>query len=189
MTFIDPPAAIVDQYATLDFKSYGDADLRGLCSAMSSSVGPIRALNFAIVDRLAGGGDDAIIEGSASGLPGTVLLADSGLSCVAGMASPDPDDPGRDLFERAIVVWHEAGHHLGLYHTTEEDGLFFDLISDTPECPADQFDENGDGFIDLFECDGYGADNFIFYDGDGTTMTPGQAWSIRRHPLLYPVDG
>ncbi len=115
-----------------------------------------------------------------------MLLADSGLSCVAGMAAPDPDDPGRDLFERAIVVWHEAAHHLGLYHTTEEDGLFFDLISDTPECPADRFDENGDGFVDLFECDRHGADNFMFYDGDGTTMTSGQAWSIRRHPLLYP---
>jgi hypothetical protein len=188
MTFIDPPQAIVDEYAVLDFKSYGDADLRGLCREMSSSVGALRALNFAIVDRLAGGGADAIIEGSSSGLPGTVLLSDSGLSCVAGMASPDPDDPGRDLFERAIVVWHEAGHHLGLYHTTEEDGLFFDLVADTPECPAAEYDVDGDGFIDLFECEGLDASNFMFYDGDGTWMSQGQAWSIRRHPLLYPID-
>jgi len=189
MSFIDPPAAIVDEYAVLDFEGYTDSDLRGLCREMSSTVGPVRALNFAIVDELSGGGPDAIIEGSSSGLPGTMMLPDSGLSCVAGMAAPDPDDPARDLLARAIVIWHEAGHHLGLYHTTEEDGLFFDLIPDTPECHQAERDENGDGLIDLFECDGLDADNFMFYDGDGETMSPGQAWSIRRHPLLYPVGG
>lgn len=189
ITFVDAPPDIVDRYSTLRFVEGGsDDDLRGLCREMSASIGGVRALEFALVDRLDGDDPDSIIEGSSSGLPGTAMLAGSDLSCVAGMAAPDPDEPGRDLFARAIVVWHEAGHHLGLYHTTEGDGEFFDLIEDTPECHADERDSNDDGFVDLFECDGLDADNFMFYDGDGTVMTAGQAWMIRRHPLLYPVE-
>ena len=190
MTFIDPPADVVDRYAVLEFEEGGsDADLRNLCREMSAAVGEVRALNFAIVDRLDGGDPDFIIEGSAAGLPGTAMLTRSGLSCVAGMAAPDPDEPGRDLFARAIVVWHEAGHHLGLYHTSEDDGLFFDLLDDTPECRSEERDTNGDGFVDLFECDGLDADNFMFHDGDGTMITEDQAWTLRRHPLLYPAEG
>ena len=190
MTFIDPPADVIDRYAVLEFEEGGsDADLRNLCREMSAAVGEVRALNFAIVDRLDGGDPDFIIEGSAAGLPGTAMMTGSGLSCVAGMAAPDPDEPGRDLFARAIVVWHEAGHHLGLYHTSEDDGLFFDLLDDTPECRYEERDTNGDGFVDLFECDGLDADNFMFHDGDGTMITEDQAWTLRRHPLLYPAEG
>ena len=190
MTFIDPPAEIIDRYAVLEFAEGGtDADLRALCREMSASMGEVRALNFAIVDRLEGDDPEFIIEGSAAGLPGTAMLAGSDLSCVAGMAAPDPDDPGRDLFARAIVVWHEAGHHLGLYHTSEDDGLFFDLLDDTPECRYEERDTNGDGLVDLIECDGLDADNFMFHDGDGTMMSDDQAWMVRRHPLLYPAEG
>jgi len=190
MTFLDPPAEVIDRYSVLTFVEGGsDDDLRGLCREMSTSVGEIRALNFAIVDRLDDGDPEGIIEGSSAGLPGTALLAGSGLSCVAGMAAPDPDDPSRDLFARAVVVWHEAGHHLGLYHTTEGDGQFFDLMDDTPECRYDDRDSDGDGYVDMFECDGLDADNFMFYDGDGTMMTEDQAWMVRRHPLLYPAQG
>jgi hypothetical protein len=190
MTFIDPPADIINRYSVLQFSEGGtDADLRGLCRAMSTSVGDVRALNFAIVDRLDGDEPDAIIEGSSAGLPGTAMLAGSDLSCVAGMASPDPDDPGRDLFDRAVVVWHEAGHLLGLYHTSESDGQYFDLFDDTPECRSEERDTDDDGFVDLYECDGFDADNFMFHDGDGATMTDDQAWMVRRHPLLYPAQG
>lgn len=190
MTFVDPPADAIDRFAVLDFEEGGtDADLRSLCREMSASIGSVRALNFAIVDRLEGDDPDSVIEGSSAGLPGTAMLSGSGLSCVAGMAAPDPDDPERDLFERAVVVWHEAGHHLGLYHTTEGDGRFFDLIDDTPECRYQEQDTNDDDFVDAFECDGLDADNFMFHDGDGTTMTDDQAWMVRRHPLLYSAQG
>ncbi len=190
MTFIDPPTEIIDRFAVLEFAQGGnDDDLRALCREMSTSIGEVRALNFAIVDRLEDADPEFIIEGSSSGLPGTAMLAGSDLSCVAGMAAPDPDEPGRDLFARAIVVWHEAGHHLGLYHTSEDDGLYFDLLDDTPECHYEERDTNGDGFVDLFECDGVDADNFMFHDGDGTMMTEDQAWTVRRHPLLYPAEG
>jgi len=188
ITFIDPPASIIDRYSVLEFEQAGtDEDIRGLCREMSTAIGTVRAVNFAIVDRLDDGDPEGVIEGSASGLPGTAMLAGSDLSCVTGMAAIDPDFGNRDLFDRAQVVWHEAGHHFGLYHTSEGDGLFFDLIDDTPECRVEDRDDNDDGWIDLFECDGLDADNFMFYDGDGLEMTPDQAWMVRRHPLLYPI--
>jgi hypothetical protein len=188
ITFVDPPPEIVDRYSVLDFRGKSDADLRSLCREMSSSIGAVRAVNFAIVDRLDDGDPDGTIEGSASGLPGTAMLTNSDLSCVAGMAAIDEDFGGRDLFDRAIVVWHEAGHHFGLYHTSEGDGLYFDLFDDTPECRIENEDSNDDDWIDVYECDGLDADNFMFYDGDGTGMTDDQAWMMRRHPLLYPTE-
>lgn len=187
ITFVDPPADIVQQYSYLDFRDEDDSDLRALCREMSTEIGPVRAVNFAIVDRLDDGDPDGVIEGSSSGLPGTAMLAGSDLSCVAGMAAVDESWGDRDLFDRAIVVWHEAGHHFGLYHTSEGDGLYFDLFDDTPECRVEDRDDSGDGWIDLYECDGLDADNFLFYDGDGLEVTDDQAWMIRRHPLLYPV--
>jgi hypothetical protein len=187
ITFIDPQPEIVDRYSILDFRGESDADLRALCREMSSSIGAVRAVNFVIVDRLDDGDPDGTIEGSASGLPGTAMLTNSDLSCVAGMGAIDEDFGDRDLFDRAIVVWHEAGHHFGLYHTSEGDGLYFDLFGDTPECRIENEASNDDGWIDVFECDGLDADNFMFYDGDGTGMTDDQAWMMRRHPLLYPT--
>jgi hypothetical protein len=34
----------------------------------------------------------------------------------------------------AYVAAHEAGHFLGLYHVTEQDGALFDPVKDTPTC-------------------------------------------------------
>lgn len=186
--FVDPPAAMVERHAVIRLEDGGsDGELRALCRDMTSSIGAVRALNFAIVDRLDGGDPDAVIEGSSSGLPGTALLTGSDLGCVAGMAEVDPDFGNRDLLDRAVVVWHEAAHHLGLYHTTEADGTLFDLFDDTPECHADDRDSNRDGWVDLFECAGLDGENFMFHDGDGTVMTADQAWMLRRHPLLRPA--
>ncbi len=39
------------------------------------------------------------------------------------------------------------------------------------------------------EWDDLDADNFMFFEGDGTTMTEDQAWMVRRDPLLYPAQG
>lgn len=191
MSFVVPPPSVIDRFATIDLPESdpSDAALRALCKEMSTEIGDVRALNFAIVDELTGGGADYVIEGSASGLPGTIMLPGSGTSCVAAMAIPDPDDPSRDLLARANVIWHEAGHLLGLFHTTEEDGLFFDILADTPQCDVETYDSNGDGYIDFLECADADGGNFMFYDSDGTDMTPSQAWVLRHHPLLYTVGG
>ena len=58
---------------------------------------------------------------------------------------------------------HEMGHQLGLFHTTEDKGTIFDILSDTQECPKSSQDDNGDGFVSAEECDGFGGDNLMFW--------------------------
>ena len=189
MEFLEAPAEVVERFATLRLPNSDptDAALRSLCREMSDAVGEKRALNVAIVDRINGGGRDVVIEGTAAGLPGTAMLAGSGLGCVAAMAGLDRFEPDRDLVDRAVVVWHEAGHLMGLFHTTEAEGDLFDIIDDTPECRRRRYDTDADGFVDFRECWSADGGNFMFHDGDGTRMTDGQAWPIRRHALLYPA--
>jgi len=58
---------------------------------------------------------------------------------------------------------HEMGHQLGLFHTTEDKGTIFDILSDTPECSRSSQDNNSDGFVSAEECDGFGGDNLMFW--------------------------
>ena len=64
------------------------------------------------------------------------------------------------------VLAHEIGHTLGLFHTTERNGLVFDPLPDTPACPVDN-DVNGGG-LTASECIGAGAENLMFPSTDAT---------------------
>ncbi len=57
---------------------------------------------------------------------------------------------------------HEMGHQLGLFHPTEQEGKSFDIISDTAECPNSR-DNDTNGEMSAEECDGYGAENVMFW--------------------------
>jgi hypothetical protein len=52
-------------------------------------------------------------------------------SCGAGI---DVSGCGADVV--AYIAAHETGHFLGLFHTTEASGDYFDPIADTPKCPC-----------------------------------------------------
>ncbi len=182
LEFIDAPPEIVDEFAVIDLPTSGnDADHRRLCREMSSALEPARALNFVIVDRADDPEDqDAETEGNAAGLPGAPPLEGSLTSCVFMIA-----DGSRPISEIGNVVWHEAAHLLGLFHTTEEAGDSFDVLDDTPECDAGEFDTDGDGIVVFEECpDG---DNVMFYDGDGLVLTEQQAAVLALHPLFRPA--
>lgn len=152
------------------------ANIRGLCIALRERSGTSRAINFAIVD-IGGGGGGGETEGIAAGIPGGPVLEGLSNSCVIIIANGQ-----RPLSQLGTTTWHEAGHFLGLFHTTEEDGATFDPLPDTPECP----DSNNDGQVDELEC-GPLADNFMFYDSDSTTMTADQAFVLRHNPLFRPA--
>ncbi len=181
LSFLDAPADFVDRFAELEADE-SDEQQRELCRELGERLPPTRAVDLVVVDRVVDPSDDGgVIEGNAAGLPGVVLTPGALTSCVVVVTERDVD---RSLLDRAIVVWHEAGHLLGLPHTSEADGSAFDYFADTPECPIDR-DEDGDGFVDEFECPDGG--NFMFHDTDSLIMSEDQAWFLRRRPLLYPV--
>jgi hypothetical protein len=79
---------------------------------------------------------------------------------------------------------HEIGHALGLFHTTEPNGLVFDALPDTPSCPLSR-DANGNGALDAEECAADGGDNLMFSTSDaGDVLTPDQVALLRRALIL-----
>jgi hypothetical protein len=108
-----------------------------------------RAVHVFLADELVDGsaasgltvlGVDGSIPGP-SGVPGTVnggavvgVFDLFGAQRFAGACSgaPDVSACGSDVL--ALVTAHEAGHWLGLYHTTEAEGTLFDPLGDTETC-------------------------------------------------------
>ncbi len=168
-------------------------DQAASCRAFADIAGAGRALNVVLIDELTPSpvADEVDVGDDIAGLspsPGSILVPASGTSCVTvawEIHESDFDDLG------ATIV-HEGSHFLSLQHTSEEDGVVFDVLADTPECAADRYDENGDGFVDQYECEQVDGPNYMFWGSEGLTtdfvISEGQAWVLRRHPLFYPVE-
>ncbi len=92
-----------------------------------------------------------------------------------------------DQNEQAETMIHEAGHYLGLYHTTEKNGHDFDPFADTPECNADENDKNLDGAVSAGECEPLDGPNLMFWQAARyvqETMSPMQNQEMIKHPLI-----
>lgn len=97
----------------------------------------------------------------------------------------------------AETIAHEGGHQLGLFHTTEPEGLDFDPLGDTPQCAPSQ-DSDGDGELSAAECLEQDGGNFMFWsvreDGSQRQMSPRQAAVLRANPVVgagspaYPAN-
>ena len=149
---ISPPVFYdVDPAAVTRFGTHINADTTGPCDTLDqmftlSAAHPGNVLNLFLVQSItsksSGGGSVVGIDGTIPGpasLSGTVhsgaavSLADLFFSPGACVGGPDITC-GADL--TAFIAAHEAGHFLGLFHTTESDGRDFDPISDTLKCPC-----------------------------------------------------
>lgn len=91
---------------------------------------------------------------------------------------PDPLIPAL-----GTVIAHEAGHFLGLFHTSEADGTVVEPLDDTPECGPER-DTDGDGWLLPAECVGAGAENVMFWAAQNEGLSPQQAALIGRALLL-----
>lgn len=84
-------------------------------------------------------GLDGAIPGP-SGLPGSptsgAIVPIGGVTSGCSGSGPNLATCEADLM--AYVTSHEAGHWLGLFHTTESPGTFFDPLADTGECPCNK---------------------------------------------------
>jgi hypothetical protein len=100
-----------------------------------------------LVDRSVAAGFTVLgVDGSIpgpSGVPGTVnggavvgvfdlFGAEASPGACSAAGAPNVSTCGTDIL--ALVSAHEAGHWLGLYHTTELDGTLFDPLTDTGTC-------------------------------------------------------
>lgn len=91
---------------------------------------------------------------------------------------------GGNVSGRALgsTIAHEVGHQIGLHHSTERDGSSQARYSDVTRCGSSN-DTDGDGLVDAFECQGRGAENFMFWQSDGFLVgeiSPEQAFVLSQ---------
>lgn len=129
--------------------------------------------------------DDPDTLGFAAGIPGpTVVHGTHGSAVVLSIAAHL--DGGRlDASLLGETLAHEVMHQLALFHTTEAGGGAFDDLDDTPRCPADRFDADGDGEVSAEECvdrDGQHAMFWISGDLPQGRISAEQGRVLRRQP-------
>ncbi|HET8540219.1 MAG TPA: hypothetical protein VFL83_10145 [Anaeromyxobacter sp.] len=165
VTFRDLPEWVRSRYApggVVDVSGAGmglppdqvSAGCDDLSQLFTAAVAPSRAVHVFLAEELVDRTGPALgttlgVDGSIpgpSGFPGTVnggavvgLFGTFGAETKPGACDDDASTRfscGTDVI--AYVAAHEAGHWLGLYHTTEFDGTRFDPLADTPTCPCAQ---------------------------------------------------
>lgn len=151
------------------------ADAAVTTGALRAAGARAQALHVVIV-RAIDDGSGGTIAGYSRGLPGP-FAADRPNAAVLISSEPFASATGTlDVAALAVTCAHEIGHYLGLYHTSERDGRQHDPIADTPECAPGQS-----------PCPD--ADNVMFWTGGGarSTLTTGQSFIMRLHPLVQPA--
>jgi hypothetical protein len=166
------------------FSDLNETDLGALMSRSRVPAAKDGALNVFFVHTITGdtlGG--YIILGVSAGLPGVPLRGTPG----SGLAVTTADFPD-GLADLADTWAHEGGHSLGLFHTTEHSGTAFDPLPDTPECPRGR-DVNQDKIVQPSECQGFGAENLMFWTGSAaipsTKLSPNQGFVMLRNPAVH----
>jgi hypothetical protein len=117
------------------------------------------------------------VLGVSGATPGALGLQGSGLSGVAIAL----DKVGLERSDRAL--FHELGHQLGLFHTSESDGSSIEPLRDTAVC-GPELDRDGDGVLRAAECADHGADNLMFWEGDGDRLSAEQRSILRQSLVL-----
>jgi hypothetical protein len=137
------------------------------------------AINLFFVADMEQRGNDGDPEAEAGGIPGPLGMQGTGASGIAiatNMMANEPQALGRTLA-------HEIAHYLGLFHTSESNGVVLDPLDDTPECRVER--GLGTGGLGVAACEGFGADNLMFWaKTTGTVLTPQQQSVLQRALLL-----
>lgn len=185
LRFCDAPAAEARYFAVVDTTDGPGSELSRLFE-LSGQVGTWgcdadAGLNIFLVDEIRGGRDGYTILGVAGGIPGPAGVLGTPHSGVAVTLAGYKRSA--DRVSRTLA--HEAGHYLGLFHTTEAEGTLFDPLDDTPRCNRDR-DADGSGLLDYTECLGAGAENLMFWASGRAahTITPHQGFVVRGSPAL-----
>jgi hypothetical protein len=129
--------------------------------------------------------------GIAAGIPGPNGIPGTAASAVMVSVDTHLDGDGETLLTEMMgeTMAHEIGHQLGLFHTSEEDGLSHDGIADTPDCGI-ELDVDGDGELTAEECEALDGRNFMFWSSSEEfgqfEMSPTQAMVLRDSVIARP---
>jgi hypothetical protein len=173
--------------STLDWpEPYVDFEGETTDELRAAAGGSARAIQILVVQDFTEVGWLGVAAGipGPNGVPGTVG------SAVIVSVDSHLDFDGTTLLTDLMgeTLAHELGHQIGLFHTTEDTGLEFDPIGDTPECGL-EFDANGDGEMTAEECETADGRNFMFWtsaDFGQYEMSPIQAMVIRDSVIARP---
>ena len=124
------------------------------------SQGATAAVNLFFIEDYSGSWSGVL--GNAAGIPGSMGIANS-WNGVLNSLSAHASGTTLDAQLLGETAAHEMGHQLGLFHTTEQGGTVFDIISDTAECTKSSRDNNSNGKMSAEECESYGGDNVMFW--------------------------
>jgi hypothetical protein len=182
--YFDVTGPDADRYRIVDTSDGWELDEHDALIALSGTLpADNKGVSLFFVEGFTGIG----LLGKAGGIPGPPLV--HGTSTSGVVVSLADYLSGRNLVaaERstADTMAHELGHQLGLFHTSEMDGRAFDPISDTGECAADGFDQNGDGLMAPSECVGRGGDNLMFWTSAwDVRVSEGQRLVVSHNPAI-----
>ena len=159
LTIKDKITISESQYSTIS-SSFSNSTTSALISQGSTDTVNL----FFVEDQLSG---ESAAYGVSGGLPGPTGIASSWNGVLNFLTA---HATGTTLNTQLLgeTAAHEMGHWLGLYHTSESTGTSFDPLSDTAECPISR-DNDSDGKVYPEECDGYGADNVMFWTAWSTS--------------------
>ena len=171
-----------EQYRTVS-DSFFNSETQALVTQ-----GRTDAINIFLVDEIEGGG----VLGIAAGIPGSLGIQGPHNGVLVSLGShlsgPFFNQSINDQLLAETIV-HEAGHLLGLWHPTEDNGVEFDPLDDTAECSKSIYDSNSNEQVSAEECVGNGAENIMFWaswgGGDQNQFTEDQRTILRQSPLAY----
>jgi len=123
------------------------------------SRGLANALNIFFIEDYSGSWSG--ILGNAAGIPGSMRISNPWNGVLISLSA---HASGTVLDSQLLgeTAAHEMGHQVGLFHTSESGGTVFDILSDTKECSI-SLDNDSNGKISAEECEGYGAENVMFW--------------------------
>jgi hypothetical protein len=171
---IEPVTVIEESEFTSVSVSFLDPETIALVSR-----GDAVSVNLFFLEDFSGG---ARVAGIAGGVPGSFgsLNGNNGILINAGTLLADGSETS--IQDTAEIMFHETGHQLGLYHTTEARFSFVDVIDDTPFCEAAVHDKNNDGVANADECPD--AINPMFWF-NSVLIEPGVLTAHQKHVVFY----